>query len=188
MHRARPAVKVGALVVLVAFVALAPPHPALYGVVAALLLALASASRVPPRFLLLKLLALQPFVAGVVLMTLWQPDGLHRFAVTLCRSTLCLFASILLAATTPFSDFLDVLRRWRLPPFLVATLSLTYRYLFVMVDEALRMRRARAARTFRPGRAPVWGALSSVAARLFVRVTERAERIHAAMCARGWTP
>jgi cobalt/nickel transport system permease protein len=169
-------------------VALLPARPIVYASAAALLGAIALASRVPVRFLLRKLLLLEPFVLGVVAMTLFQSDGLHRFLVTLTRSTLCLAASILFAATTPFTDFLAVLRAWRLPPLLTATLALTYRYLFVLVDEALRMRRARAARTFARGRRPRWHALSTVVARLFVRVTARAERIHAAMSARGWQP
>lgn len=188
VHRTPARIKAGALIALVALVALAPPRWETYAAAAALLAAVTAASRVPPRFLLLKLLALEPFVLGIVAMTLFQPDGLHRFAVTLTRSTLCLFASVLFAATTSFSDFTAVLRSCRLPPLLVASLSLTYRYLFVLLDEALRMRRARAARTFTRGHAPAWRALGSVIARLFVRVTERAERIHGAMCARGWNP
>lgn len=186
VHRAPPAVKVIGLVVCVSVVALAPPRFAVFAAVGACLLAVAAASRVPPGFLLRKLLLLEPFVLGIVLMTLFQPDGLLRFSVALTRSTLCLFASILLAATTPFSDFLAVLRSWRFPPYLVTTLALTYRYLFVLVDEAQRMRRARDARTFRRGHASRWKTLSTVVAQLFVRSTERAERIHAAMCARGW--
>jgi cobalt/nickel transport system permease protein len=186
VHRAPAAAKVLGLVACVTLVALAPPRFDLYAAVATLLLAAAAASRVPPRFLLRKLLLLEPFVLGIVFMTLFQPDGPHRFAVALTRSSLCLFASVLLAATTPFSDFLAVLRGWRLPPLLVTTIALTYRYLFVLADEASRMRRARDARTFVRGRASTWRSLSTVIAQLFVRSTDRAERIHAAMCARGW--
>ena len=186
MHRAPPAAKVLGLVAFVTVVALSPPRFGLYAAVATLLLVVAGLSRVPPGFLLRKLLLLEPFVLGIVFMTLFQPDGPHRFAVALTRSTLCLFASVLLAATTPFSDFLAVLRGWRLPPLMVTTIALAYRYLFVLADEALRMGRARDARTFAPSRASKWRTLSTVIAQLFVRSTDRAERIHAAMCARGW--
>jgi energy-coupling factor transporter transmembrane protein EcfT len=48
------------------------------------------------------------------------------------------------------------------------------------------MRRARLSRTFTPGRRFQWQALSSVAGQLFVRASERAERIYNAMSARGW--
>jgi cobalt/nickel transport system permease protein len=57
----------------------------------------------------------------------------------------------------------------------------------VLVDEAQRMRRARASRTFRPGRWWTWRTLTTVIGQLFVRSTERAERIYAAMIARGWS-
>jgi cobalt/nickel transport system permease protein len=61
-----------------------------------------------------------------------------------------------------------------------------YRYLSVLVDEAERMQRARASRTFTRRRSHLWQSLGTVLGQLFVRSTERAERIYAAMCARGW--
>jgi cobalt/nickel transport system permease protein len=96
---------------------------------------------------------------------------------------------------------LTVLRRLRVPPLLVTTLALMHRYLFVLVEESERMRRARASRTFRhsghpgpskrsglwgPGRRIHWHVLGSVVGQLFLRASERAERIYDAMCARGW--
>jgi len=69
----------------------------------------------------------------------------------------------------------------------VTTLALLERYRFVLIEEGLRMRRARASRTVGPGKKVfAWQTLASVVAVLFVRATERAERIYAAMCARGW--
>jgi cobalt/nickel transport system permease protein len=93
---------------------------------------------------------------------------------------------ILLSSTTPFSALLDVMKRARVPDILVSTLALMYRYLFVLMDETQRMRRARASRTFRTERAWRWRTLATVVGQLFVRSTERAERIYAAMAARGW--
>jgi cobalt/nickel transport system permease protein len=61
-----------------------------------------------------------------------------------------------------------------------------YRYLFVLVDEAERMQRARRSRTFTRLRTHAWESRASLVGQLFVRSTERAERIYAAMCARGW--
>jgi cobalt/nickel transport system permease protein len=48
------------------------------------------------------------------------------------------------------------------------------------------MRRARASRTFERQRRMRWHLLGTVVGQLFVRASERAERIYAAMCARGW--
>ena len=104
------------------------------------------------------------------------------------RSTLCLLTMVLLSNTTPFSAILQVLRRVRVPGLFVTTLALMYRYLFVLVNEAERMHRARASRTFtrKSSRHHLWRALGTVIGQLFVRSTERAERIYAAMLARGW--
>ena len=79
-----------------------------------------------------------------------------------------------------------MLQRLWVPWIFVTTLTLMHRYLFVLADEAERMRRARASRTFTRGRRWQWLALASVVGQLFVRASERAERIYNAMCARGW--
>jgi len=61
-----------------------------------------------------------------------------------------------------------------------------HRYLFVLMDESERMHRARASRTFTHTRRFQWHTLATVVAQLFIRASERAERIYDAMCARGW--
>ncbi len=68
----------------------------------------------------------------------------------------------------------------------MTTLALMYRYLFVLMDEAERMQRARASRTFTKPGLRSWKTLGTVVGQLFVRSSERAERIYSAMCARGW--
>jgi cobalt/nickel transport system permease protein len=79
-----------------------------------------------------------------------------------------------------------VLQRVRVPGLLITTIALMHRYLFVLADEAERMRRARLSRTFTRGKRFGWGSLATVVGQLFVRASERAERIYDAMCARGW--
>ena len=74
----------------------------------------------------------------------------------------------------------------RAPLFLLTVAQFLYRYLFVLVEEAERMRRARVSRTFTSARGARWQALSTVVGQLFVRASARAERIYDAMCARGW--
>jgi cobalt/nickel transport system permease protein len=102
------------------------------------------------------------------------------------RSFLCLLTVVLVSNTTPFSHVLRVLRSVRVPALLITTLALLHRYLFVLVEEAGRMQRARASRSFAPERSARWKTLATVASQLFVRASERAERIYDAMCARGW--
>jgi cobalt/nickel transport system permease protein len=152
----------------------------------AVLLAVAALSRVPASRLAGRLLWVEPFALGVALLALFQPGGPGIFAFVLARATLCLFAMVLLSATTRFTDLLRVLWTLRLPRLLVTTLALMHRYLYLLVDDTGRMLRARRSRTFVPGRIMAWRASASVAAGLFVRSSERAERIWSAMLARGW--
>lgn len=185
VHRLPAEVKLGAGLVLITVTVLLPPTTA-WLVSAAVLLALTVAlSRISPWFLLKRLLLLAPFVLGVVVANAFQPAYRGHWPWLLARSGLCLLTVILVSNTTPFSEVLRVLRRLRVPALLITTIALMHRYLFVLSEEAERMRRARASRTFTGRRRGQWPVLASVAGQLFIRASERAERIYAAMCARG---
>jgi cobalt/nickel transport system permease protein len=142
-------------------------------------------SRIPLRFIVLRLLWLEPFVLAIALLAIFQPDGIRVFTILLVKSTLCLLAMILLSNTTPFSELLRVLRAVRVPTLLLTTLGLMYRYIFVLIDESQRMRRARQSRTFTSSRWHAWKSMATVLGQLFIRASERAERVYAAMWARG---
>ncbi len=187
IHRLPAAAKVAGAVALVVAVVLLPRGAwPVYGACATALVLVAALARVPARHLALRLLLLEPFVVGVAALSLLQPGGTRVFLAMLAKSTLCLLAMIVLASTTRFSDVLRVLWRLRVPPLLVTSLALMYRYLSLLVDETVRMHRARKSRTFTPDRVLAWRSAATVAAHLFIRSSERGERIYAAMCARGW--
>ena len=187
IHRLWPGAK---LLTAVAFVVLIVtlPRDDWMGVawIAALLLIVAAISRIPPWFLIKRMLWLETLVLAVAVLTLFQPNGLQLFLWLVARSSLCLLTMLLLSNTTPFSELLRVMRRIKIPTMLITTLALMYRYLFVMMDEASRMKRARASRTFTEKKSHRWRTAATVVGQLFVRVSERSERIFAAMCARGW--
>ena len=119
-------------------------------------------------------------------------SGLERFASIVLRSWLSVQVAILLTATTQLPDLLSAMGRLRMPRLLVAILALMWRYLAVLVDEALRMMRARDSRsgswTDRGGGTLAWRAsvTGAMAGSLFLRGLERSERIHNAMLARGY--
>ncbi len=180
-----------ALATLAVVVSMAVASPSWWPVlvVAAVLLAAVTwQSRIPAGFLLRRLLLVEPVVVIVATLALWQPGGRTLFAMLVARSTLSLAALILFVNTTPFSEVLDLLRRCRVPSLLLTVLALMYRYVFVLVDEAERLQRARVSRSFSPSAARSWRWVASQAGQLFLRSSERAERIYAAMCARGWRP
>jgi len=187
LQRLPAGTKLAAALALVLTVVLVPrEHWPVLLVVAAGLSAGLLGSRIPLPLLAKRLLLLEPMVLGVAGLMLLQPDGLTRCALAMGKANLCLLTTLLLSQTTPATEMLRLLQRLRVPWLFITTLTLLHRYLFVLADEAERMRRARASRTFLRGRRFQWRTLSSVVGQLFVRASERAERIYDAMCARGW--
>jgi len=122
-------------------------------------------------------------------------EGLARFASIALKSWISVQAAVLLAATTSFPDLLVAMRAVGVPRLLVAVFGLMWRYLFVLADEALRLMRARAARSgvsagqeARQGGSILWRAkvTGGMAGSLFLRSIERSDRIFQAMLSRGY--
>lgn len=121
--------------------------------------------------------------------------GLVRFVSITLKSWVSVQAAILLSASTPFPDLLIAMRSVGVPRLIVAVIGLMWRYLFVLADEALRLIRARLARSgdtedpgLRKGGSLAWRArvTGGMAGSLFLRAFERSDRIYMAMLARGY--
>jgi cobalt/nickel transport system permease protein len=112
--------------------------------------------------------------------------GLATFATVGVKALLGTVSAVLLGATTAFPDVLHALERLRAPRLLILIAAFMYRYLFVILDEARRMRAALAARGYAPRHALQAATLGRVVTAMFLRTYERAERVHLAMLARGW--
>lgn len=176
----------GLLVVVVGTVVLPVSWFWWHTAVAALLAAAVAAGRVPLRKLLVRLVCFAPFVAGAAMAAAWHGGTGPGWRAVALRGGLCLSAVVVFGAVTPFAALPGVLQRAGVPQLLVTTLALMHRYLFVLGDEAQRMQRARASRTLVRPRRFAWALPAEVVGRLFVRASERAERVYLAMCARGW--
>jgi cobalt/nickel transport system permease protein len=129
-------------------------------------------------------------------------EGLERFISIALKSWLSVQAAIVMSTATPFPELLQAMRAVGIPRLLVAMFGLTWRYLFVLVDEALRLIRARAARSgvsssTNPstslrekgeGGGIIWRAqvAGGMAGSLFLRGFERSDRIYTAMLSRGY--
>jgi cobalt/nickel transport system permease protein len=190
IHRLPAGLKFAVTICLVVAISLTPiDRAALLIIPTAMLLVAMIISRVPTVAFLKRLLLREPFVLGGALMALFTPaprGGPELFGFLMLRCTLGLATLILFSAITPFNDMLLLFRRLRVPQLLVTTLALMHRYLFVLGEESARMKRARASRTFVPARGLAWRTGSTIVAQLFLRASMRADRIYAAMCARGW--
>lgn len=128
-------------------------------------------------------------VAGWVI----SREGTIRLFGIFAKSWISLQIAILLSVVTPFPDMLWALRALRVPKPLVSIVAFMYRYLFVLMDEALRLRRARSARCAQGGQRAGGGLLwrgrvaGGLVGNLMLRSFERSERIYNAMLARGFT-
>jgi cobalt/nickel transport system permease protein len=111
--------------------------------------------------------------------------GWVSFASILVKFALTISAALLLIATTSFPGICRGLRRLGFPALFVSQLLFLYRYLFVLMEEARRVVRARDMRSFGTrGAGP--RVLVRIVGTLFLRTVERAERIYGAMLARGF--
>ncbi|WP_031068734.1 cobalt ECF transporter T component CbiQ [Streptomyces sp. NRRL S-118] len=201
VHALPPHCKLAAVLCFV-LVVVSTPREAVWAFAlhAALLGGVAAASRVPPGFLLRRLVIEVPFVAFAFLMPFVVPgEQTHLLGVpvsvpglwdawnVLAKGTLGVAASVLLAATTELRALLLGLQRLKLPPLLVQIASFMIRYGDVITDEMRRMSVARRSRGFEAKGVRHWGVLAKSAGALFIRSYERGERVHLAMVSRGYT-
>ena len=200
VHRLPPHCKVVALLAFVLCVVVTPAtaYPA-FAVYAAVLAAAIAVSRVPPGFIARRMVVETPFVVFAVLLPFIatgahttvlglsvSQHGLEAAIALLCKGTLGVVASLLLAATTEARDILAGLERLRLPRQLVEIMGFMIRYLDVATAELGRMRMARESRGFQARGPRAWPVLARSAGALFIRSYERGERVHLAMLSRGY--
>ena len=161
-------------------------------------------SRLPVAHVLSRLAMVLPFVGVTALFIPFLPDGevsgryYHGVGLAISHSGLLVFwnilsksllgalAMILLTSSTPFPLLLAGLAWWRVPRLFIMILSFAYRYLFVLLEEAQRMKRARDARCY--AGQWLWQAqvIGQMTGTLFLRSYERGERVYLAMLARGF--
>jgi cobalt/nickel transport system permease protein len=152
----------------------------------------------PVLYLLKKILLVSPFA---VLIGIFNPlldtrplldlgflslsGGWVSFFSILIRFALTVGAALILICLTGFNGVCMALEKLKVPAPFVVQLLFLYRYLFVLVEEASRMIRARSLRSFDAGgmRFKVFVPLLG---QLLLRTLDRAQRIHLAMLCRGF--
>jgi cobalt/nickel transport system permease protein len=205
-------VKLALTVLFIVSTALTPDGAWLaYALLTALVLGVVVASRLGVGFVQRRAAVALPFALAAVTVVFSVPGrpllaarilgrqlaltdaGLIRFVSILLKSWLSVQAAVVLTASTQFPALLQAMRSLRVPRVLVTIAGFTYRYLFVIGDEALRLMRARAARSSvlslsKGGASVFWRArvTGGMVGSLFLRSLERSERIYDAMLARGY--
>jgi len=160
---------------------------------------LTSAGRVPLGYLGRRLLAVAPFaiLVGILNPFLDRATLLHlgdlevsggwvSFLSIQVRFCLTVGTALVLIAVTSFQGLCAALQRLGVPQVLTVQLLFLYRYLFVLGEEAVRLVRARALRSF-GARGLGLRVYGSLVGHLLLRTLDRAQRIHLAMCCRGFS-
>lgn len=206
IHGLDPRIKIISVISLILSIIFTSPTSfssfALYALLIATLILL---SKIPAGFILKRSFVVVPFVLMVALFIPFFKEGevaggysFGSFRVTVTYSGLMVFwnvlvkaylsilCMILLMASTKFSALLKALEKLRLPKLFIMILSFMYRYIFVVVDELMKMKQAKESRSVGGSRRFHIKALTNMIGVLFIRSYERAELVYMAMCSRGF--
>lgn len=120
-------------------------------------------------------------VCGVTISRGWV-----QMSSIVLRGLLSVQALLVLVSSTGYYRLCRSLQRLGLPSLFVTQLLLVYRYIYVLVEQGVRMSRAVEARSFGRRSYPVrlWGVLVGG---LMIRTFDRAEKVGRAMLSRGFT-
>jgi len=160
-------------------------------------------AKIPLRFAIKHILMISPFVLVLALTCplydktpvtvafgpfLWHSSlGWQRCFVILGKFIVTMLALIALVSTTRFNYLLAGLQRLGLPKVLTIQLGFLYRYIFVLIDRAHHILRARQGRKLKNlGLAAELKTAAAMLGSLFIRSLDTAERINIAMQARGF--
>jgi len=152
----------------------------------------------PMNYLIKKVLLVAPFALLIGIFnplidreTLFQIGTVHvsggwvsLFSIMI-RFVLTVTAALTLVTLTGFNAVCMALEKLGTPKPFVIQLMFLYRYLFVLIDEAARMVRARSLRSFNSN-AMAFGLVAPLIGQLLFRALDRAQRIHLSMCCRGF--
>jgi cobalt/nickel transport system permease protein len=160
-------------------------------------------AKVPLKFVFKHILIISPFILVLALSFplydrtsssvafgpfIWHISvGWMRCFTILGKFVVTMLALMALVSTTRFNDLLAGLQKLGFPGLLVIQLGFLYRYIFVLVDRAHHILRARAGRKLRSlGFKNEINTATSMIGSLLVRSIETAENINIAMQARGF--
>lgn len=121
----------------------------------------------------------------LVLGPLTLTGGIISMVTLMLKGILCLTASFLLAATTPVDSLCYALLQIHMPRMIVTLFLLTFRYVFVMLEEAAVMTEAYQLRA--PGQKGIhYTAWGSFLGQLLLRSMDRAGELYESMLLRGF--
>jgi cobalt/nickel transport system permease protein len=184
LHQRDPRAKLAALLVFLIVLSTTHPEAQLAFVAYAVLLVVAAyLARLPIIGLAGRAALVLPFSATFALLTWWSGDSLRALALAE-KSFLSGLAAVLLVGTTPLTGWTAALESWHAPRMLILVIQFVYRYLFVIAEQAQRMRWAALCRRGSGGGS--FRLAAGLVGVLFARSWQRADGIYHSMLARGF--
>ena len=207
VHRLEPRTKLIASLAIILTILLSPPSSwNVFAVDLLMLLGLVGLAHLPFKYVLRRSLVILPFVVMIAIFIpffkegkevwgwniwLWHisltNEGLSALVNVIIKAWLSMLCLIVLTSSSKFVDLLQGMQQLKAPAIFVQIISFMYRYIFVLVDQVMRMQMARDSRNFGGNRWIIFKTMGNMIGTLFIRSYERGERIYAAMLARGYT-
>ncbi len=159
---------------------------------------LVAAANLPPGYFIKKLILVAPFVFFVAIFnpfldhvplvqigSVTFSGGWVSFLSIILRFVLSVSAALLLVATTGFVSVCIAVEQLGAPRVFTVQLLFLYRYIFVLIDEGMRMMRAHDLRSFKT-KGMRLHIFKQLIGNLLLRTLDRSQRIHMAMLCRGF--
>lgn len=115
-------------------------------------------------------------------------EGIEIGLLIFLRATAALIISFLMLATTRFDDTIKALYMLKVPNILVQIITFSYRYIFVLIEEMLKLKRSMYCRGFhiKLNRYSL-SVIGNMVGMLLIKSYDRGERVYRSMIARGYT-
>ena len=156
-------------------------------------------ANIPFGYLVRKLIIVSPFVLFIGIFNpfldreiIFQAGFLHvsggwiSLISILLRFTLTVGAALLLIATTGFPAICMALDKLGMPRIFAVQMLMLYRYIFVLIEESIRLIRGYTLRSFSKKKMG-YQVFKQLLGNLLLRTLDRAQRIHMAMLSRAFT-
>lgn len=196
IHRADPRAKIIVSCIFILAVATLPNESVLKFCLYLLLIFITGAiSGVPISHIALRVATIYPFVAMIAFFmplihhfNISRPAGYGWWVAfgIFIKSSLCAGCLALLISTTRFANLLKGLEKLKVPSMMIAVLSFMYRFIFILIDDAMKLHRAillRSNGNFSMNKIKIYGNAIGV---LFIKTYGRAERVYYSMVLRGF--
>lgn len=147
-------------------------------------------SRIPLKHILINFIPVLPILLAVSFGAFLTSNPISAILIS-ARISGSVLVALVFSSTTPVLEQILAMQYFRVPKILTSMMLLTYRFLFLFIDEIERMRFARRARGFRLKskgilRRDTMKVLGNSIGMLVVRVNDRASRVFDSLRSRGF--